>query len=331
MSYRDVTLRGMTRSKRLDEIALTATLRAQRNVIARRQALDCGMTRRALEHRIRAGGPWQRLLPGVYLAVTGSPGLAEKEIAALLYAGPSSVLTGPAALRRHGIRAPGTATIDILVPANRQRQSAGFVTIRYTRRMPEMICCEGGLVSYAYAERAVADTARSLTGLRDVRAVVAAAVQGGLCTPGCLDRELSSGPMQGSALLRRALAEVADGTRSTAEADLRDLIKRARLPVPMFNARLYLGAKFLAVPDCWWKEAGVAAEVDSREWHLSPEDWQRTMERHARMSACGIIVLHFPPSRIRAEAAQVTATIRDALQAGRARPRLPIEARPASA
>ena len=65
LSYRDVTLRGMTRSKRLDEIALTATLRTQRNVIARWQALNCGMTRRALEHRIRAGGPWQRLLPGL--------------------------------------------------------------------------------------------------------------------------------------------------------------------------------------------------------------------------------------------------------------------------
>jgi very-short-patch-repair endonuclease len=331
LSYWDATLRVMTRSKRLDEIALATTLRAQQNVIARQQALDCGMTPRALEHRIRTGGPWQRLLPGIYLAVTGRPGMAEKEMAALLYAGPGSVLTGPAALRHHGIRAPATATIDVLVPGNRQRQSSGFVTIRYTTRMPELICREAGLVSYAYAERAVADTARSLTSLREVRAVVAAGVQGGLCIIGCLDRELSRGPMQGSALLRRALAEVADGIRSTTEADLRDLIKRARFPAPMFNARLYLGTRFLGMPDCWWPEAGVAAEVDSREWHLSPEDWQRTMERHARMSACGIIVLHFPPSRIRTEPAVVAATIRDALQAGRARPRLPVKARRLSA
>jgi hypothetical protein len=321
----------MARSKKLDEIALAAMLRAQRNVIARGQALDCGMTPRALEHRNRVGGPWQRLLPGVYLAVTGDPGLAHRETAALLYAGAGSVLTGPAALRHHGIRAPDTGKIDVLIPASRQRRSCGFVTIRYTTRMPELICGRGELASFAYAERAVADTARSLTGLRDVRAVVAAAVQGGLCTVNCLDRELRNGPVQGSAMLRRALAEVADGTRSAPEADLRDLIRRRRLPVPMFNPSLYLGAEFLAAPDCWWKEAGVAGEVDSREWHLSPEDWQRTMERHARMTACGIMVLHFTPSQIRLEPAKVAATIRDALQVGYGRPRPPVEARRAAA
>lgn len=311
-------------------MALAAMLRAQRNVIARGQALDCGMTPRALEHRNRMGGPWQRLLPGVYLAVTGDPGLAQKETAALLYAGTGSVLTGPAALRRHGISAPDIGKIDVLIPANRQRRNCGFVTIRYTTRMPELIC-GGELASFAYAERAVADTARSLTGLRDVRALVAAAVQGGLCTVDCLHRELRNGPVQGSALLRRALAEVADGTRSAPEADLRGLIRRCRLPVPMFNPRLYLGAEFLAVPDCWWKEAGVAGEVDSREWHLSPEDWRRTMERHARMSACGIIVLHFAPSQIRGEPEKVAAAIRGALRFGYARPRLPVEARRAAA
>jgi very-short-patch-repair endonuclease len=99
----------------------------------------------------------------------------------------------------------------------------------------------------------------------------------------------------------------------------------------MFNPSLYLGAEFLAAPDCWWKEAGVAGEVDSREWHLSPEDWQRTMERHARMTACGIMVLHFTPSQIRLEPAKVAATIRDALQVGYGRPRPPVEARRAAA
>jgi hypothetical protein len=66
----------------------------------------------------------------------------------------------------------------------------------------------------------------------------------------------------------------------------------------------------------------VAVEVDSKEWHLSPEDWQLTMSRHARMSAHGIIVLHFTPRQIRLESDQVIAQIQAALAAGRARPRL---------
>jgi hypothetical protein len=51
--------------------------------------------------------------------------------------------------------------------------------------------------------------------------------------------------------------------RSVAEGDLRDLINRAPLPHPMFNARLYLGRTFLAKPDAWWPKEGVAAEIRS--------------------------------------------------------------------
>ena len=72
------------------------------------------------------------------------------------------------------------------------------------------------------------------------------------------------------------------------------------------------------------RDAGVAVEVDSRQWHLSPADWERTMARHSRMSALGITVLHYPPSRLHAEPRLVVAEIRSALEIGRGRPRLPI-------
>lgn len=117
-------------------------------------------------------------------------------------------------------------------------------------------------------------------------------------------------------MLRVTLKEVGEGVRSAAEADLRGLIKRYRLPDPLYNPRLYLGAEFLASPDAWWHDSCVAVEVDSREWHFSPDDWQRTMARHSRMSAHGIIVLHYPPSRLRGQAADVAAEIRSALTAG---------------
>jgi very-short-patch-repair endonuclease len=154
-------------------------------------------------------------------------------------------------------------------------------------------------------------------------------VQCGLCPIERLVEELEQGPKQGSALLRRALAEVADGVRSAAEGQLHALIKRAGLPTPMFNPRLFVGRDFLAVPDCWWPDAGVVAEVDSRAWHLSPREWENTLARQARMAAAGIIVLHFPPKRIRTERRQVTAEIRSALAAGRGRPLPQVRALPA--
>jgi very-short-patch-repair endonuclease len=62
-------------------------------------------------------------------------------------------------------------------------------------------------------------------------------------------------------------------------------------------------------------EGGVVAEVDSREWHLSPEDWERTMRRHARLTTEGILVLHFTPKQIRNEPTQVIAMLRATLDA----------------
>jgi len=118
----------------------------------------------------------------------------------------------------------------------------------------------------------VADTVRQLTDVRDVRAVVADAVQLGQCTVSQLAEELRIGPVKGSAVFRSVLAEVAAGISSTAEGDLCDVVQTARLPMPLFNPSLYDGDLFLGKPDAWWPDAGVAGEVDSRAWHLSPED-----------------------------------------------------------
>jgi very-short-patch-repair endonuclease len=85
------------------------------------------------------------------------------------------------------------------------------------------------------------------------------------------------------------------------------------------------------VRSAWWPQPGVAAEVDSREWHLTPADWERTMRRHAQMSKHGIIVLHFAPREIRSEPASVVAAIAGAVKAGSARPPLPVAVRRASA
>ena len=180
----------------------------------------------------------------------------------------------------------------------------------------------------ALAPRAVADTARLLTSLRDVRAVVANSVQLGRCTIRELAGELGHGPIKGSAKLRSVLAEVAEGIRSTAEGDLRSLIEAARLPVPLFNPSLYAGDVFLGKPDAWWPRAGVAVEVDSRAWHLSPEDWDRTRRRHDLMAEAGIISLHFSPRELRHEPAMVTKRIKGALAKGLARPSLPVRTIP---
>jgi hypothetical protein len=313
----------MPRSSDFDRAAMTAILARQYRVISRSQAVACGMTESAQHHRLRAGGPWQRLLPGVFLTVTGAPTSDQREVAALLYAGPGSLLTGTAALRLWGVRAPYSSLIDVLIPESKQRKSAGFVRIRATARMPEEMHAVGPR-RIAPLARAVGDTARTLSRLADVRALVAAVVQQGKCTPAMLAAELDDGPVQGSALLRIAVDDVYAGTRSNPEADLHDLIRRAKLPAPEYNPKLYADEEFIASPDAWWQYAGVAAEVDSNEYHLSPEDHERTLARDRRMRKYGINVLHFTPRQIRTQPAEVIAAIRSALAAPCFQPPVPI-------
>lgn len=307
---------------------LTELLDRQLAVASRAQLLALGMTSNAIQYRARAGGPWQALLPGVYLSENGPPSLPQKEMAALIYAGPRSLITGSTALLHHGLRGgPPTGTIDVLVPVGRARGSTGFVRIHRTARMPARVAVSGP-VRLALVPRAVADTAWQLGQLGEVRAVVADAVQLGKCTVSELAGELQSGPVRGSAMFRSVLGEVAEGIRSTAEGDLRDLIGAARLPMPLFNPSLYDGETFLGKPDAWWPDAGVAGEVDSREWHLGPEGWDRTRRRHDLMAAAGIIVLHFSPRELRQNRVEVARMIRDTLKRGLSRPSLPIRAVP---
>ena len=44
---------------------------------------------------MRTGGKWQKVLPGVYSAVTGKLTAEQRHVAALMYAGSASVITGP--------------------------------------------------------------------------------------------------------------------------------------------------------------------------------------------------------------------------------------------
>ncbi len=318
----------MPRKSAFDELRVNRILMEQHLVISRAQALACGMSPRALDIRVAPSGPWQRLLPGVYLAVTGTVTQEQREMAALLYAGSESLITGVAAARRHRLRAPGPDAVDLLIPWTQRRQSMAYVRVHRTRRLPPRWFVTGK-IRFAEAPRAVADAARLMTRFDDVRAVVCEAVQRRTCFVDDLVAELEAGPSAGSVLLRAALAEVADGVRSVAEADFRVLILRSDLPRPVFNARLIdVDGTLIAVTDAWWQEAGVAAEIDSRAYHLAAADQERTTGRHDRLTAHGILALHFSPRRVKDDPAGILREIRQAIGKGLERPPLPIKGLP---
>ena len=314
-----------------DRSRLSRLLLDQFGVVSRSQTLDCGLSRGRVDHLTQPDGRWQRILPGVYAATTGTVAVDQRAMAALLYAGPGSLITGAAAVRRHNLRCAGLNEIDVLVPLGMRRQGTEFVRIIHTSRTPEKWCSTDG-IRFALLDRAVADAVRGMTRLSDVRAVVAEAIQRGRCDLASLITELNEGPTAGSRFYRVALAEISEGIRSAAEADMKHLIDKSDLKKPMYNAELYaVDGTFLGIADAWWQRAGVVAEVDSRQYHLSPDDYERTVMRHNRMEAHGINLLHFLPSTLRRKSPAVVADLRGAIESGTSQPPLPIVAIPARA
>ncbi len=150
--------------------------------------------------------------------------------------------------------------------------------------------------------RAVADYARALRRIDDVRAVVAAAVRSGGCSIEELARELVHGPRRGSALLRQAVTEVGAGAASAPEARAAHLMRRGKLPPFEQNARIDLINGDYFVVDFLWRPLRAVLEIDSLEYHLDPADWAATQDRHLKLTTLGYSVVHRPPSALRDEA-----------------------------
>ena len=69
----------------------------------------------------------------------------------------------------------------------------------------------------------------------------------------------------------------------------------------------------------------VAAEVDSRAIIWRPRPHDRITEQHDKLVAHGIFPLHFPPDRIKTDAAGIIREIGQAIQQGLQRPPLPVK------
>lgn len=282
------------------ETPLAALLRRQDGLVTRDQLLAAGVPDGHVRAQLRAGR-WRRLTAGLYATFTGELGPEARLLAACLHVGCGAQVTGAAALRWHGLRyVPEVTEIAVLAPATCRRRSVPGLLRIITTAHPDRRSHRLGGVTVVSVARAVGDEARQMRTLRAVRALVAESVQRGMTTVPQLVAEVEDGRQNGSAHLRRAVAEVAAGTRSAPEAELRELLSRSTcLPVIRWNPRLRLPGGTTLTPDGWISESWIALEVDSREYHLSPEGWERTMFRHNALSVAGVLTLHVSPARLR--------------------------------
>jgi hypothetical protein len=288
------------------------------------------MPARTVAEHCRPGGPWQRILPRVYLLQTGVPTPEQRLWAAFLYAAQnglverrgSPVITGVAALALYGFasvpRLPAVTGVDVLVPRQRRLRDTGEVRILRTDRALEVQLVRG--LACAPLARAVADALREVAHSpnRDaVRAVLREAVEEHGCSPRELVRELRDAGLPEAPVVRAALDELLACVREAALTRLQDLLAAWLLPQPLCRAELRMpGGTFVAVPDLFWPDRAVAVELDSEVRCVSDSEaaWARAGQH--RMEYLGVRVVFLASERLESEPLAVESELRAALDAG---------------
>ncbi|MFG2997073.1 hypothetical protein [Streptomyces sp. NPDC048340] len=309
--------------------------RRQLNLATRHQLTTAaGVPGGTITSRTRPGGPWQRLLPRVYLLQTGPPDHRQRALAAVLYAaepatdplsGDTAALTGAAALALLGIRDAPYRPADVLIRAPRRLARTAEVHPLPTSLWPRTIAVSG--IPSTRPVRAAADFAARARDPDRIRSALAHVVQAGWCHPQDLYAELRAARLLARPAVRAAAAELLVGVRSLAEARARDTLTATDLPTPLWNARLHApDGTFLASPDAYWPDEGVALEVDSAEYHYTRDAWHATLRRRLRLESHGILVVSATPSMIRDTPDQVLAALRTLLTLATTRPTPPTAA-----
>ncbi|MFJ3433624.1 hypothetical protein ACIPMU_08690 [Streptomyces cyaneofuscatus] len=300
------------------------------------------------------GGPWQHLLPGVYLLHPGPPSGQERLHGALLYAGRPPVssrrtvpepadagfgeamVTGQAALALHGFATvPDLGAlhrVDVLVPRTRRLRSTRFVeVVRATAALPVPVRLAG--VPVAPVERALADAVAGLVDTEEMSRLLTEAVRAGHSEPAAVVRELSAAKLLGRPAVVGAVDALLAAGRAVAEERLYAMVREHGLPEPLWNVELRLpGGPELGGVDAYWPDLAVAVELDTRAPRSgAPEEgrrggnrgagraedpqWSAYAARRDRLERLGVTVVHLTPRKLREAMDQQATVVRTALMA----------------
>jgi len=289
-------------------------------IVTTRDLRAAGIDPRVAERQVRAGR-WQRPARGVYVPHDQPlSGLTLGRVARVL-AGDRVVVSGLVVLRELGLRwLPESRDVLGLVDLGVRTPSSGRVVLRRTAHLDQLDTWWRSDVQMAPAARAVIDAARRQPSLREVRGIVLGAVADRWADLDELERTLATSRRNGSALTRRALIDARRGAASPPEAELVDALLGSGVPFYV-NPDLLLGGRLLGSPDIWLPGLGLGGEVESRERHEGDDRAvESTYDRHERMTAPGIELVHLSVPRIRRDPAAAAAYL---LTRGRDRLRLP--------
>jgi len=250
----------------------------QAQVISHGQARDAGLTRGAIEWRIRSHR-WRRLHLGAYAAFTGEPPREAMLWAALLRAGSGAVLSHETAAEVHGLTDRPSRQIHITVPAERhpaRRRRIQGVIIHRSRRLVLEWRAPWQLPRTA-VEDTILDLVAAARTFDDAYGWISRGVGRRLTSPESLGRALTDRPrMRWRAWITAALQDAADGANSPLERNYVHGVERAHgLPAARRQAkrRHGSGVRYL---DNLYEEQGLCVELDGLAAHPPEGRWRDT-------------------------------------------------------
>lgn len=266
----------MRRKSGTAEQRAAAIAREQHGNATRVQLLDAGLSRSAIDRRVRKG-----LLivqhPGVYRVGHDAPSVEATYMAAVLACGAKAVLCGRAAAHLQELVRGDPPRAEVIAPVRRNVE--GVTTHRSEVDARERTTHRGIPVT------TVARTLLDLAAVLGPAALARACHEAGVryrTTPRQVRAVLDRHPnAPGRAMLREVVEGRARVTLSKLEAAFLQLLDKHRLPLPQTN-RVAGGRRV----DCRWPELKLTVELDSFTFHNSRHAWEqdrrREREAHSR-------------------------------------------------
>lgn len=271
----------MGRIDRAADAAIARLAAANDELVDRSVLLDEGFARAAIDRRVQIGR-LRVLHPGVYFAGHGEPSRTQIHLAAVLATGTGSAsgLSSAAELWRLLAAAPGPPHVVRAGP--RRRGPAGIVVHHATHLPPTETAVHRGIPVTTPARTLLDLAAADHPGL-ELALDEAFALR--LVQRPELDALAASG-RRGGARLRRLLEASEGYTRKGAEREMRGLVLKAQLPLPVFN-HLLAGRERDAV----WLEHRIVLEIDGFATHGGQRAFHADRRRDQDVAAAGYLPL----------------------------------------
>jgi hypothetical protein len=257
----------------------------QHGVLAAWQLRARGVSKGAVEHRLRSGR-LHRLHRGVYAVGHTSLTPRARWMAAVLTGGPDAVLSHRAAAALWGILEPTSSAIAVTVPI-KARPRAG---IRFHRsRLPADERDESDGIPTTSVPRTILDLAPVLSTHRLER-LIDGAEQLDLHDPLSLPDLLERYPRRPGGPRLRAILRARGGltvTRSELEDRFLAFLADRGFPPPEVNATVEVEGRRFEL-DCYWPRLGIAVELDGYDSHSGRAPFRGDRIRDRRLRVGGI-------------------------------------------